>query len=61
MADFAELMYDVAKRSKRAQTMALTEEATKTAVILPFMQALGFDVFNLLEVEPEINADVGVK
>jgi predicted type IV restriction endonuclease len=39
----------------------LTEEATKTAVILPFIQALGFDVFNLDEVLPEFIADIGTK
>jgi len=39
-----------------------TEEATKTSVILPFLQALGFDVFNPSEVIPEYTADaVGKK
>lgn len=33
----------------------------KTAVVLPFIQALGFDVFNLEEVTPEFIADVGIK
>lgn len=39
----------------------MTEEATKTAVVLPFIQALGFDAFNLEEVVPEFIADVGIK
>lgn len=39
----------------------MTEEATKTAVVLPFIQALGFDAFNLEEVVPEFVADVGIK
>lgn len=40
----------------------LTEEAVKTAVVLPFLQALGYDVFNPSEVIPEFNADaVGKK
>ncbi len=38
-----------------------TEEATKNALIMPFIQALGYDVFNLNEVNPELVADVGVK
>lgn len=40
----------------------LTEEAVKTAIVLPFLQSLGYDVFNPLEVIPEFNADaVGKK
>lgn len=39
----------------------LGEEATKTALVLPFLAALGYDVFNPGEVQPEYTADVGVK
>ncbi|MDA3052253.1 type I restriction endonuclease [Campylobacter sp. JMF_01 NE2] len=38
-----------------------TEEATKTAFIMPFIQALGYNVFNPLEVIPEFTADIGIK
>ena len=38
-----------------------TEEATKNALIMPFIAALGYDVFNPLEVVPEFVADVGTK
>ncbi len=38
-----------------------TEEAAKTAFVLPFIQALGYDVFNPLEVVPEHIADYGLK
>lgn len=38
-----------------------TEEATKNALIMPFLQVLGYDVFNPMEVVPEFVADVGVK
>ena len=38
-----------------------TEEAAKTALILPFLQALGYDVFNPQEVIPEFTCDVGTK
>lgn len=59
--DFAERVRELSKRSKHASKHALTEEATKTAVVLPFIQTLGFDVFNLEEVVPEFIADVGLK
>ena len=38
-----------------------TEEATKTSLIMPFFQALGYDVFNPAEFNPEFTADAGVK
>ena len=38
-----------------------TEEATKTALVLPFLQTLGYDVFDPREVVPEYVADVGTK
>lgn len=38
-----------------------TEEATKNAFIMPFIQYLGYDVFNPIEVIPEFVADVGLK
>ena len=38
-----------------------TEEATKNAMVLPFIAALGYDIFNPLEVVPELTADVGTK
>jgi hypothetical protein len=38
-----------------------TEEATKNAFIMPFMQILGYDVFNPLEVVPEFVCDIGIK
>lgn len=59
--DFAQRVKDLAQRSKHAAEHAMTEEATKTAVILPLIQTLGFDVFNLNEVTPEFIADVGTK
>ena len=38
-----------------------TEEATKNAFIMPFISALGYDVFNPMEVIPEFTADIGTK
>jgi predicted type IV restriction endonuclease len=39
----------------------MTEEATKNALIMPFIQVLGYDVFNPFEVTPEFIADLGIK
>lgn len=40
----------------------VTEEAVKTAVVLPFLRSLGYDVFDPAEVIPEFTADaVGKK
>lgn len=38
-----------------------TEEATKNALVMPFISTLGYDVFNPTEVVPEFTADVGLK
>jgi len=38
-----------------------TEEATKTALILPFLNILGYNVFDPTEVIPEFTADHGTK
>jgi predicted type IV restriction endonuclease len=59
--DFNQKVTDLAVRSRHATKHALTEEATKTAVVMPLLQSLGFDVFNLEEVVPEFVADVGIK
>lgn len=53
---------DVAKRLEMVRSRTdLGEEATKTSIVLPFLSALGYDVFNPNEVHPEFIADVGVK
>lgn len=36
-----------------------TEEATKSGLVMPFIKALGYDVFNPSEVVPEFTADIG--
>jgi hypothetical protein len=59
--DFKAKIGELSKRSSMATKKALTEEATKTSVVLPFIQSLGFDPFNLDEVVPEFIADVGLK
>ena len=52
-----ELSSGISKRSERLET----EEATKTARVMPFIKALGYDVFNPEEVVPEFTCDVGTK
>lgn len=37
------------------------EEMTKQSLIIPFLQVLGYDVFNPLEIRPEYTADFGKK
>ena len=38
-----------------------TEEATKSSLVLPFIQMLGYEIFDPTEVVPEFTADVGIK
>ncbi len=50
----------IADRTKHKDSIQ-TEEATKNAFVMPFLQSLGYDVFNPLEVVPEFVADIGIK
>ena len=59
--DFIEKIQDIAQRIPKQMPHVQTEEATKSAFVMPFIQALGYDVFNPLEVVPELVADVGTK
>ena len=59
--DFKEKIVQFSKRVKGMKDQIQTEEATKTALIMPFFQMLGYDVFNPLEFVPEYTADVGIK
>ena len=58
---FAERLAALAKRAPTLIDHLETEEATKNALVMPFIQALGYDVFNPREVVPELTADVGIK
>lgn len=59
--DFADKINQLADRVVKMKPQLLTEEATKNALIMPFIQALGYDVFNPTEVIPEYTSDVGTK
>jgi len=51
----------LADRLDTVREQVLTEEAAKTALVLPFIKELGYDIFNPAEVIPEFIADVGIK
>ncbi|HDZ73505.1 MAG TPA: restriction endonuclease [Aurantimonas coralicida] len=59
---FDEKLRSLSDRLRNHSSSMATEEAVKTAVVLPFLSALGYDVFNPAEVIPEFTADaVGKK
>lgn len=55
--DFIEKVEDVADRAQDQLDRIDTEEATKQALVIPFIKALGYDVYDLNEVVPEFTAD----
>jgi hypothetical protein len=59
--DFKDQIKQIAERVNKLKDQIQTEEATKNAFIMPFLQALGYDVFNPLEVVPEFISDIGLK
>lgn len=59
--DLIDKLTELSGRIQRQKDSVLTEEAAKTAFVLPFLQALGYDIFNPSEVIPELTADHGVK
>jgi hypothetical protein len=59
--DFIDQLRVLASRINNTKAMIQTEEATKNAMVMPFIQALGYNVFDPLEVTPELVADVGTK
>lgn len=59
--EFEEKIKNFATRILEIKDSIKTEEATKTSIIMPFFQLLGYDVFNPNEFTPEYIADVGIK
>lgn len=59
--DFKDQIKQLAERVAKLKNNIHTEEATKNAFIMPFIQSLGYDVFNPLEVVPEFICDIGIK
>ncbi|APO95706.1 type I restriction endonuclease [Xanthomonas vesicatoria] len=59
--DFVDQLRVLATRISTTRALIQTEEATKNAMVMPLIQILGYNVFDPLEVTPEIVADVGTK
>lgn len=59
--DFKDSFFQLAERVSALKDSIQTEEATKNAFIMPFIQMLGYDVFNPLEVVPEMDCDIAKK
>lgn len=59
--DFSEKIIQFSKRVENLRDQIYTEEATKTALVMPFFQMLGYDVFDPSEFMPEYTTDVGIK
>jgi len=59
--DFIDQLRVLSSRIASTRSLVQTEEATKNAMIMPFIQILGYNVFDPLEVTPELVADVGTK
>lgn len=59
--DFSDKIKQFSKRAEAIKGNLATEEATKTALIMPFFSLLDYDVFNPLEFIPEFVSDVGTK
>lgn len=56
--DFKDSLKQLAEKVVKLREGILTEEATKNAFIMPFINALGYDVFNPTEVVPEMDCDL---
>lgn len=59
--EFEEKLKSFITRIGETKKNIKTEEATKTSLIMPLFQLLGYDVFNPNEFTPEFIADVGIK
>jgi hypothetical protein len=59
--DFIDGLRAFATRTSSIKDLLKTEEATKTSLVMPMIQLLGYNVFDPTEVTPELVADVGTK
>jgi len=59
--DFKDQIKRLGEKVLKLRDQIQTEEATKNAFIMPFIHALGYDIFNPEEVIPEFIADIGIK
>jgi hypothetical protein len=54
---FKDYILQLSERVIKLKDSLSTEEATKTSLVLPFIQALGYDFFNPYEVVPELQVN----
>lgn len=59
--ELVEKIKDLSQRISSLKDNVLTEEATKHSFIMPFISALGYDIFNPTIVIPEFTADISKK
>lgn len=59
--DFKDIITQLGQRAEELKDHMPTEEATKNALIMPMIAALGYNVFNPTEVLPEFTCDIGTK
>src|SRR5450830_565822 len=59
--DFKDEIHRLGERVVQLRAQLQTEEATKQSLVLPFIQCLGYDIFNPTEVIAEFTADFGTK
>ena len=61
--EFEEIFKQYLQKVERLQKQldTLTEESTKTTLIMPFFSMLGYDVFDADEFMPEFTCDVATK
>jgi hypothetical protein len=59
--DFRDQLKQLGDRVCKLKESVQTEEATKNAFIMPFLQAFGYDIFNPAEVVPVYTCDIGIK
>jgi hypothetical protein len=59
--DFIDKIRELSARIPKQIEYIQTEEATKNALVMPFIDALGYSIFDPTEVIPEFTADLGTK
>lgn len=56
-----EKIIELSSRLEKIGNKINSEESTKQSLVLPFIQALGYDIFNPEEVTPEVHCDLANK
>ena len=59
--DFIDQLQELSAKVSKICNLLQTEEATKNALVMPFIKILGYDIFDPTEVITEFVADVGIK